>query len=166
MLLLKQTIPLQKALDLSFNLTPLKWAWLYQEGTKPSRRKKHRSARSKKSYSRAGGRGSLMIMPHPLSGCQIKAEIKDFLLKYRLFLFLYVPFCSVQALVPSKFWTQRFTGIHFYTLYLNLCVNNIENCHLQSLCSRYLVHTKNDTSEAMEDLKIWKGEGQANFYIP
>ena len=31
------------------------------------------------------GRGSLLIMPHPLSGCQIKAEIKGFLLKYRLF---------------------------------------------------------------------------------
>ena len=28
----------------------------------------------------SGGRGSLMIMPRPLSGCQIKAEIKDFLL--------------------------------------------------------------------------------------
>ena len=26
-----------------------------------------------------------MIMPRPLSGCQIKAKIKDFLLRYRLF---------------------------------------------------------------------------------
>ena len=34
---------------------------------------------------RAGGCGSLMIMPHPFSGCQIKAEIKGFLLRYRLF---------------------------------------------------------------------------------
>ena len=33
----------------------------------------------------ARGRGSLMIMPRPLLGCQIKAEIKDFLLMYRLF---------------------------------------------------------------------------------
>ena len=34
---------------------------------------------------RAGGHGSLMIMPCPLSGCQIEAEIKGFLLRYRLF---------------------------------------------------------------------------------
>jgi hypothetical protein len=33
----------------------------------------------------ARGRGSLMIIPRPLSGCQIKAEIKGFLLMYRLF---------------------------------------------------------------------------------
>ena len=32
-----------------------------------------------------GGCGSLMIMPRPLSGCQIKAEIKGFLLRYCLF---------------------------------------------------------------------------------
>jgi hypothetical protein len=28
-----------------------------------------------KSYFRAGGRGSLMIMPHTLSGCQIKGVL-------------------------------------------------------------------------------------------
>ena len=28
-----------------------------------------------------------MVMPRPLSGCQIKAEIKGFLLVYRLFLY-------------------------------------------------------------------------------
>ena len=30
-------------------------------------------------------RGALLIMPRPLSGCQIKAETKGFLLVYRLF---------------------------------------------------------------------------------
>ena len=34
----KQTIHQQKALDLSFNLKPWKWAWHYQEGATPSRR--------------------------------------------------------------------------------------------------------------------------------
>ena len=41
MLAPKQTIPQQKALDLSFNLTPQKWAWHYQEGATPPRREKH-----------------------------------------------------------------------------------------------------------------------------
>ena len=36
MLVLKQTIPQQKALDLSFNLTPWKWAWHYRMGAMPS----------------------------------------------------------------------------------------------------------------------------------
>ena len=44
---------------------------------------------------RAGGRGSLMIMPRPFSGCQIKAEIKGF--------FANVSFVSIQALVSSNF---------------------------------------------------------------
>ena len=41
----KQTIHQQKALDLSFNLTPWKWAWHHQEGATPPRREKHRCAR-------------------------------------------------------------------------------------------------------------------------
>ena len=35
----------------------------------------------------ARGRDALLIMPRPLSGCQMKAEIKGFLLMYRLFLY-------------------------------------------------------------------------------
>ena len=81
----KQTIHQQKALDLSSNLTPWKWVWHYQEGVTPSRRKKHRSAWGKKSCSTARGHGSLMIMPRPLLGCKIKAEIKGFLLRHCLF---------------------------------------------------------------------------------
>ena len=41
LLIQKQTIHQQKALDLSFNLKPQKWAWHYQEGATPSRREKH-----------------------------------------------------------------------------------------------------------------------------
>ena len=37
----KQTTHQQKALDLSFHLTPWKWAWHYQEGATPPRREKH-----------------------------------------------------------------------------------------------------------------------------
>ena len=35
----------------------------------------------------ATGRGSLLVKPRPLSGFQIKAEIKGFPLMYRLFLY-------------------------------------------------------------------------------
>ena len=35
----------------------------------------------------ARGRDALLIMPRPLLGCQIKAEIKGFLLMYHLFLY-------------------------------------------------------------------------------
>ena len=34
----------------------------------------------------ARGRGALLVMPRPFWGCQIKAEIQGFLLRYRLFL--------------------------------------------------------------------------------
>ena len=87
LLVQKQTIHQRKALDLGFNLASWKWAWHYQEGATPSRREKHSSAWGKKSCSTARGRGSLMVIPRPLSGCQIKAEIKGFLLVYRLFLY-------------------------------------------------------------------------------
>ena len=65
LLVLKQTKPQQKALDLSFNLAPLKWAWHYKEGATSSRREKYRCAWGKKSYFGAGGRGALLIMPRP-----------------------------------------------------------------------------------------------------
>ena len=41
LLVQKQTIHQQKALDLSFNLPPQKWAWYHQEGATPPRREKH-----------------------------------------------------------------------------------------------------------------------------
>ena len=84
LLLQKLTIHQQKPLNFSFNLAPWKWVWHYQEGATPSRREKHRCAWGKKSCSTARGRDSSMVMPHPLLGWQIKAEIKGFLLRYRL----------------------------------------------------------------------------------
>ena len=46
----------------------------------------------------ARGRGSLLVMPRPLSGCQIKAEIKGF--------FADVSFVSVPAMVLSEKWKR------------------------------------------------------------
>ena len=57
LLVQKQTLHQQKALDLCY---------LEPEGQ---------------------GRGSLLVMPRPLLGCQIKAEIAGLLLMYRLFLY-------------------------------------------------------------------------------
>ena len=37
----KQMIHKQKALDITFNLTPLKWAWHHQDGATPACREKH-----------------------------------------------------------------------------------------------------------------------------
>ena len=45
----------------------------------------------------AGGRGALLVMPRPLSDCQIKAEIKGFLLRYRLFQYLQWFFHNLEA---------------------------------------------------------------------
>ena len=80
LLVQKQTTPQQKTIDLSFNFTPLKWAWHHQEGATPPRREKHRSAGGKKSSFTASHRHAPLIMPRPLSGCHFKAEIKGFLL--------------------------------------------------------------------------------------
>ena len=110
----KQTISQQKALDLSFNLTPWKWAWHCQEGATPARREKHRCAWGKKRFLRAGGRGSLMIMPRPLSGCQIKAEIKGFLLRYRLFQFKH---CFLPNFELKDFPDLPFTPCSKYISY-------------------------------------------------
>ena len=46
----------------------------------------------------AGGRGGLLVKPCPLSGFQIKAEIKGFLLMYRLFQYKhwFLPNCELK----------------------------------------------------------------------
>ena len=87
MLVLKQTIHQKKALNLSFNMAPWKWAWHYQEGVTMTCRKRTFFTPRAPMLFAARGRGALLIMPRPLSGCQIKAEIKGFLLMYRLFLY-------------------------------------------------------------------------------
>ena len=87
LVLLKQTIHQQKVLDLSFNLAPWKWAWHYHEAVTPSCPKITFFTPRGPMLFAARGRGALLIMPRPLLGCQIKAEIKGFLLMYRLFLY-------------------------------------------------------------------------------
>ena len=77
---------------------------------------KHRSAWGKKRYFRAGGRGSPMVMPHPLSGCHFKAE-------YLIGLSSEVSFDSV----PSTFWTQRFSCIRYQILLILLKVRQNRN---------------------------------------
>ena len=84
LLIQKQTLHQQKALDLSFNLTPWKRAWNYHEGvTMTCRKRTFFTSRAPMLFA-ARGRGALLIMPCPLLGSQIKAEIKGFLLRYRL----------------------------------------------------------------------------------
>ena len=56
----------------------------------------------------ARGRGGLLIMPRPLSGCQIKAEIKGFLLMYRLFLYYWWFFQNIE-----KRWRKIFEKDYF-----------------------------------------------------
>ena len=77
----------QKALDFSFNLKPWKWAWHDQEGVTPSRPPKPFFTSRAPTLFAARGRGALLIMPRPLSGSQMKAEIQGFLLMYRMVLY-------------------------------------------------------------------------------
>jgi hypothetical protein len=53
-------------------------------------------------------RGALLIMPRPLSGCQIKAEIKVFLLRYHLFLHYQWFFQNIE-----KGWRKIFEKDYF-----------------------------------------------------
>ena len=87
LLVLKQTIHQKKALNLSFNMAPWKWAWHYQEGVTMTCRKRTFFTPRPPMLFAAKGRGALLISPRPLSGCQIKAKIKGCLLMYRLFLY-------------------------------------------------------------------------------
>ena len=80
LLVQKQTIHQQKALDLSFNLTPYKWAWHYHEAATPSFPKITFFTLRAPMLFVARGRDTLLIMPRPISRCQIKAEIKGFML--------------------------------------------------------------------------------------
>ena len=66
MLVLKQTIPQQKALDLSFNLAPWKWAWHYHEGATPSCPKITLFTQNAPLLFAASRRDTLLILPPPL----------------------------------------------------------------------------------------------------
>ena len=56
----------------------------------------------------ARGRGALLMMPRPLSGCQIKVEIKGFQLMYCLFLYYLWFFQNIE-----KGWRKIFEKILF-----------------------------------------------------
>ena len=87
LLVKEQTIPQQKALDLSFSLASWKWAWHYHEAATPSHRRITFFTPRQPMLFTAREHGALLMMPSPLSGCQIKAEIKGFLLMNSLFLY-------------------------------------------------------------------------------
>ena len=103
MLVLKQTIPQQKALDFSFNLAPWKWAWHYHEAVTPSRRRTTFFTLRGTMLFAARGRSALLIKPRPFLGSQIKAEIKGFLLMYCLFLYYLWFFQNIE-----KGWRKIF----------------------------------------------------------
>ena len=103
MLVQKQTIHQQKALDLSFNLTSWKWAWHYHEAVTPSRRRTTFFTLRGTMLFAARKRGALLIKPRPLLGSQIKAEIKGFLLMYCLFLYYLWFFQNIE-----KGWRKIF----------------------------------------------------------
>ena len=88
MLNLKQTIHQEKALDLSFNLAPEKWAWHYQEGVTMTCRKRTFFTPRRPMLSAARGRGALLIKSRPLLAQGLFADVL---------------FVTVQALIPSKF---------------------------------------------------------------
>ena len=82
LLVLKQTIHQQKALYFSFNLAPWKWACHYHEAATPSCPQITFFTPRGPMLFAARGCGTLLMMPHPLSRCQINAEIQGFLLMY------------------------------------------------------------------------------------
>ena len=87
LLVKKQQIPKQKVLDLSFNLATWKWAWHYHKSATPSCPRKTFFTPWGHMLFAASRHRAIQIMPSPFLGCQIKAEIKGFLLMYLLFLY-------------------------------------------------------------------------------
>ena len=71
----------------------------------------------------ASRRAALLIMPRPLSGCQIKAEIKGFLLRYRLFQYKhwFLPIFELK-----DFPEYTFTPC----MYLDLIENNMKKNYI------------------------------------
>ena len=116
LLVLKQTIHQQKALYFSFNLAPWKWAWHYHEAATPSCPQiTFFTPRSPMLFA-AGGRGALLVVPRPVSGCQIQSWYPG--------LFTDVLFVSVIAMVLSGYWKALDSGNDFRTLYQLSKFNN------------------------------------------
>ena len=87
MLVLKQMIHQQKVLDLSFIWHPESGHGIIMRLPGPPALKEVKNPSRPPMLFAASRRGVLLMMPIPLLGCQIKAEIKGFLLMYCLFLY-------------------------------------------------------------------------------
>ena len=117
LLVAKQTIPQQKALDLSFNLAPWKWAWHYQEAATPSRREKHILLNFT---------GARRIFDFLTSMTSLEVNFKDTSTFRVLFeswsqgLFADVSFVSIVAIVYSEYWKALDSGNDFRTVYIFL----------------------------------------------
>ena len=105
----KQTLHQKKALDLSFNLASWTWAWHYYKAATPSCPKVTFFTPRACMLWAASRRGALLMMPRPLSVCQIKAEIKGFLLRYCLFLYYQWFFQNIE-----KRWRKIFEKEYFH----------------------------------------------------
>ena len=98
MLVQKQKIHQQKALDYSLNLTPWKWVWHYHEAATRSRRRTTFFTLRGTMLFAARGRGALLIKPSPLSVSQTKSWNQG--------LSADVSFVSVLFMVLSEYWKK------------------------------------------------------------
>ena len=86
LLVQKRALHQQKALDLSYLEPEGQGRGIIMRAWQCHRKTLHAPVKNQqKMLFAARRRGALLIMPRPLSEFQIKAEIKSFLLKYRLF---------------------------------------------------------------------------------
>ena len=90
----------------------------------------------------ARGRGSLLIMPRPLLGCQIKAEIQGFLLMYRLFLYQQWFFQNIE-----KGWRKIFEKDYIRDFLKMMKFKEKKTSSLFQFSERTIARTEtNDTS--------------------
>ena len=102
LLVMKQMMYQKEALDVSFILTPWKWA-----ATPSCPKKTFFTPRGPLLFA-ASRCDAPLIMPRPFLGCQIKAEIKGFLLRYHLFLYYSWFFQNIK-----KDWRKFFEKDYF-----------------------------------------------------
>jgi hypothetical protein len=91
----------------------------------------------------ARGRDAFLIMPRPFSGCQIKAEIKDFLLMCCLFL-CYLWF--VQNI--EKGWRKIFEKDYFRDFQKNEEIYKKKSSSLFQFSERTIASTENNDTSA------------------
>ena len=107
LLVQKQTIHQQKALDFSFHLAPWKWAWHYQEAATPSRREKHillNFTAARRVFDFFTSMTSLEVNCKDTSTFRVSFE------SWNQGLFAGVSFVSVLAMVLSEYWKPLGSG--------------------------------------------------------